>query len=159
MLPIQLIGAAPKTQIDQELIYYKFISDGNPMEYYIDYIGNVTDDDLKDKLFPLYLVDSTVSSDDLNAYYEARGVPEPYLTYLKKAVEGKQPYAYLNGANEEFVDGARYKILKIISPMAIPGDFPEGTYTIVGKVQKEIKASPTIFTFTLIVERDSGTGL
>ncbi|NLE57307.1 MAG: hypothetical protein GX616_03025, partial [Planctomycetes bacterium] len=52
------------------------------------------DEPLDDEYFGLYLVDSTVTADFLKAYYEWKGVPEPYLAYLKAAADKTNPFVY-----------------------------------------------------------------
>ena len=66
---------------------------------------------LKKEMFGLYLINSTTPISDLKDYYDARGIPEPFLSYLKNASEGTNPFAYINGSTLELVDAAQYDIL------------------------------------------------
>lgn len=105
---------------------------------------------LKKKMFGLYLVDSTVSISDLKDYYDARGVPEPFLSYLKNAADGTNPFAYINGSTIGLVDAAQYDILGIQKGMIIPGDYPTGIYTVKGKIENTDNEKSDV-TFIIII--------
>ena len=107
-------------------------------------------------MFGLTLTDSTVSAADLKAYYEARGVPAAYLAYLEDAADGDLPFAYIDGATVSLCDGARWIVGGNKVPMAVPGDFPEGTYTVTGTLE-DIYGGTTPVTLKLIVARASYT--
>ena len=71
------------------------------------------DEALKDTYFGLTLIGSTMSHDALKAYYAARGVPEPYLSYLIGAVDGINPFVYIKGNGTtavSLVDAAKHDI-------------------------------------------------
>ena len=53
---------------------------------------------------------------------------------------------------KKLVDGARYAIQKIDTDMAIPGDYPTGTYTVQGLVDKDGGCAATV-TYTIIISR------
>ena len=73
----------------------------------------------------------------LAQYYEARGLPELYLEYLLSAVEGKKPFAVVRIDTEadpaddvKLCDGAVLGVEKKCVPMRIPGDYPNGMYSV-----------------------------
>ena len=73
--------------------------------------GTVANEPLAAEYFGLKLIDSTVSATDLKAYYAARGVPEPFLTYLNVAADGTNPFVYIKGSTVTLVDAAKHAIL------------------------------------------------
>ena len=101
------------------------------------------------------LVPSAGQTAALVAYYEARGVPEPYLTYLKSAAAGTEPFVFLkaDGTALSLIDAAKYDADGTDNPMAVPDDFPLGTYTVSGTVEDEA-GNTTVVTFKLIVSGD-----
>ena len=100
--------------------------------------------------FGLKLTDSTVSAADLKAYYAARGVPEPFLTYLKGAADGTNPFVYIKGSTVTLVDAAKHDILSTDVDMTVPDDFPLGTYTVQGKI-RDVAGNETTVTLILMV--------
>ena len=116
--------------------------------------GTDADEPLANEYFGLYLTDSTVSGSDIKTYYDNRGVPEPFLTYLKAAVDGTNPFVYIKGSTVTLVDAAKHDILAVDVDMTIPDDFPLGTYTVSGKI-KDLAGNETEVTLTLIVTDDS----
>ena len=54
------------------------------------------------------------------------------------------------------IDGARYDVGGNKVPMAVPGDFPEGTYTVTGTIE-DIYGNTTTVALKLIVARASYT--
>jgi uncharacterized repeat protein (TIGR02543 family) len=118
--------------------------------------GTVASETLQDTYFGLTLKSSTVSATDLKAYYAARGVPEPYLTYLNAAADGTNPFVYIKGSTVTLVDAAKHDIGHTDVAMTIPDDFPLGTYTVEGKI-KDLAGNETTVTFILIVAGDTYT--
>ncbi len=114
--------------------------------------GTVASESLSDEYFGLTLINSTVSADDLKAYYAAR-TGEPFLTYLNEAVDGINPFVYINGSTVKLVDGARHYFNAPDSDMAIPGNYPLGTYTVSGKI-KDLTGNEATVTYILIVAGD-----
>ena len=82
--------------------------------------------------YGLYLV--AYSGTGLEAYYD--GKPEPWRTYLLDALEGINPFAYIQGGTGTplLLDAAKFDIILLEEAMTIPGDYPEGIYTVAGKV-------------------------
>jgi hypothetical protein len=118
-----------------------------------------------DSMYPMYLVSATVSAPELQAYYAARGIPSNYLDYLNAAAEGTEPFVYIGGditspstltTTTCLYDGARYVIGGNKVPMAVPGDFPEGTYTVQGTIT-DVLGNNLQVTLTLNVARSSYT--
>ncbi|MFA6552197.1 MAG: Ig-like domain-containing protein [Candidatus Paceibacterota bacterium] len=106
---------------------------------------------LRNEYFGLKLISSTVNASDLKTYYDERGVPEPFLTYLKNAVDGNNPFVYINGTTIKLVDAARHDILGgADTDMAIPDNYPLGTYIVEGKI-KDIAGNEKIVTLKLII--------
>ena len=137
--------------------YLLLTNDVASNEYWLKFAsGTSTSNPLKSQMFGLTLLDSTVSPADLKAYYEARGVPADYLAYLEDAADGTQPFVYIDGATLSLCDGARWTVGGNKVPMAVPGDFPEGTYTVQGTIE-DIYGNTTSATFKLIVARASYT--
>ncbi len=99
--------------------------------------GTASNETLAAEHFGLYLTGSTVSAADLKAYYAARGVPAPYLAYLNGAVDGSNPFVYINGSTVKLADGAKFAIQGTDVDMTIPDDFPVGTYTVEGDIWDE----------------------
>ena len=136
---------------------YILETNNNPAkEYLLQFkTGTVADETLKSEYFGLKLIGSTVTPADLKAYYTARGVPEPYLTYLKDAADGNQPFVYINGDTIKLVDAARHDLPPVDpdTDMAVPGDYPLGTYTVEGKI-KDLAGNEQTVTLILIVAGD-----
>jgi collagen type VII alpha len=109
-------------------------------------------------IIPLTLADSSVSPATLKTYYETRGVPEPFLTYLEDAVDGTQPFALIKGDGTtgiQLIDAAKHNLIATDVGMTVPGDYPEGKYTVTGDLNGaspggevmlvlEVKHSPAI---------------
>jgi hypothetical protein len=116
--------------------------------------GSSSSEALAAQYFGLYLTGSTVSPTDLAAYYTARGVPEPYLSYLIAAANGTKPFAYINGSTVLLVDGAKHEFNPSTDvAMTIPGDYPFGTYTVSGTIV-DASGCETPVTFILKVQGD-----
>jgi hypothetical protein len=112
--------------------------------------GTAADETLASEYFGLKLIDSTVSAADIKAYYVARSVPEPFLTYLNDAADGINPFVYIDGSTVKLVDAAKHDILATDVDMTIPDDFPLGTYTVEGQI-KDLAGNETTVTLKLIV--------
>jgi len=124
-------------------------------EHLIQFASNtVADQNLTSSYFGLYVISSSVSNITLNAYYDARGVPEPFLTYLKNAADGINPFAYIKGngidGNVTLIDAAKHDIIATDVPMTIPDDYPLGNYTVSGNITNTTFDNATV-TFKLIV--------
>lgn len=119
-------------------------------------IAATADEALADEYFGLHFVEaeSTVTAAELKAYYDARGVPEPYLAYLKAAADGTNPFVYIKeGAlSLSLVDAAKHDIQATDVDMTIPDDFPEGTYVVRGSIS-DSAGNTTVVTLKLIVLR------
>ena len=120
--------------------------------------GSNTDELLADEYFGLTLVaaETTVSAADLITYYENRGLPSEYLTYLTGAANGTNPFVFIKGHPDlsvTLVDGAKHVVGENDADMTVPDDFPLGTYTVRGQVE-DVFGNPTTVTFKLIVEID-----
>ena len=115
--------------------------------------GSVSSEALADAYNGLTLVPAAGQTAALVTYYEARGVPEPYLTYLKAAAAGTEPFVFLkaDGTALTLVDAAKYDVDGTDNPMAVPDDFPLGTYTVAGTVA-DAAGNTTVVTFKLIVK-------
>ena len=111
------------------------------------------DEELANAYFGLYLTASTVNAAALKAYYDARGVPEPFLTYLKAAADGTNPFVYIKGSTVTLVDAAKHDILETDVAMTVPDDFPLGAYTVQGVI-RDPAGNETTVTLKLIVAGD-----
>jgi len=131
-------------------------TDGNAgTNYEIQFDENTdADDDIADGLFGLFLIDTTVLREDLKQYYEDRGTPEPYLSYLKDAVDGTEPFVYVDGTTEKptLVDAAQHDHNGGIKlGMIVPGDYPEGTYVVQGNIANTDGTNNGTITLKLII--------
>jgi hypothetical protein len=116
---------------------FELQTNNDPLKDYLLQFTSDTDasEPLETGYFGLKLVSSTVTPDDLKTYYQTRGVPEPFLTYLKDAADGYNPFVYINTDTLKLVDAAKHDILGGSDvDMTVPGDFPLGTYTVEGKI-------------------------
>ena len=129
---------------------YALYTDGNAgTDYEIQFDGTTSSEDLDDELFPLYLIDTTVLKADLKQYYDEKY--EPWRSYLKDAVDGLNPFAYIDGTttNPKLVDAARNDLADLKMGMVVPGDYPHGTYIVQGNI--ESGDDPTEITLKLII--------
>ena len=124
-------------------------------EYLIQFAaGTIADETLANDYFGLKLISSTVTPADLKAYYAARGVPEPFLTYLNGAADGTNSFVFINGNTIKLVDAARHVILGgVDTDMAVPANYPLETYVVEGKI-KDLAGNEQTVTLTLIVTGD-----
>ena len=113
--------------------------------------GTTASETLENTYFGLKLIASTVSPADLKAYYLARGVPEPFLTYLNNAADGTNPFVYIKGLTVTLVDAAKHDILATDVAMTVPDDYPLGTYTVQGQI-RDLAGNETTVTLILIVK-------
>ncbi len=120
-------------------------------------IAATVDAPLADEYFGLYFVEgeSTVTAAELQAYYAARGTPDPYLTYLNDAADGVNPFVYIKEAalSLSLVDAAKHDIQSTDVDMTVPDDFPLGTYVVRGMVA-DVAGNETEVTLILIVTGD-----
>ncbi len=135
---------------------YILQTDGDPgRDYLVQFAaGTTTNEPLKNDYFGLYFVagSSTVTPGQLEDYYDARGTPDPWLTYLKDAANGDEPFVYIKGSTVRLVDAAKHDNLPHDDlDMTIPGDFPEGTYVVRGTI-KDLAGNSTTVTLRLIIQ-------
>ncbi len=116
---------------------FELVTTANPvLDHHIQFSeGTSASETLEDTYFGLYLSNSTVSSETLIAYYSARGVPAPYLSYLIGAVNGSNPFVYIKGSTVTLVDAAQHDIQSADTSMTVPDDYPLGTFTVSGEVR------------------------
>lgn len=167
MMTMSLVMAATP-----EFTSIGFNSDGLSMVGTIEsgYILETTNDNLIDHLiqfsntttvsepltntyFPLYLVNSTVPNTTLKSYYDTRGTPEPFLTYLKDAVDSINPFVYISGNDVKLVDAAKHDLIATDVDMTIPDNYPLGTYTVKGTIQS-LDGNTSEITLIIIVSGD-----
>ncbi len=115
--------------------------------------GTEASEALADEYFGLYLSNSSVDAAELKAYYDARAVSEPYLSYLKGAVDGLKPFVYIKGASVRLVDAAKHDLQGVDVDMTVPDDYPLGTYTVAGEI-RDLVGNETPVTLILIVTND-----
>ena len=111
---------------------------------------------LQEAYFGLYLVpgETSVSTVFLEAYYDWKGVPEPYLTYLQDAADGDNPFVYIKGDGTTavtLVDAAKHDLGAGDVDMTVPDTFPSGTYSVRGVI-KDLAGNETTVTLILVVE-------
>jgi cysteine-rich repeat protein len=129
--PVGPAGADGLNRADKLLI-----TDGNPANDFV--FGFDEGVELSEPLtgvFELFLTESTPDASSLKDYYTTRGVPEPFLTYLKDAVDGNEPFALIKAdgtIDVELLDAAKYNLVPQEVGMTVPGDYPEGFYTVEG---------------------------
>ena len=118
-------------------------------------INATVDEPLTNEYFGLKLISSTVSAAELKAYYAAKPVPEPYLSYLNSAADGVNPFVYIkaDGLMLSLVDAARHDLGGVDVAMTVPDTFPLGTYTVQGVV-RDLAGNETTVTLILIVTGD-----
>lgn len=111
--------------------------------------------------FPLYLtgLDQTEKT-ALKNYYDARStaglLPEPFLTYLKNAVDGSNPFAYIHqvGSAIKLVDAAKYYLISANDDMTVPGDYPRNSYTVSGDISDPTGNQKTVAFILKVVGTD-----
>lgn len=108
-------------------------TDGSPATNYFLHIS--VGPELISGEYGLYLVEYS-GTGDLVAYYNTK--PDPWKTYLLEALEAINPFAYIQGGTGTplLLDAAKHDIVIFVNEaMTIPGDYPEGIYTVAGKVE------------------------
>jgi hypothetical protein len=121
---------------------YGLITDGNSENIYqIDFSSETSPaSDVKESMtIGLCLQNADVTLATLEPYYTDREMPDDYRDYLLSAAAGNSPFAVVRiepaGSKEElpFVklcDGAVYSLQGNCEPMRIPGDYPNGMYSV-----------------------------
>ena len=120
--------------------------------------GTSASEPLATDYFEFTLTSSSVAAADLEAYYRARGVPEPYLTYLIEAAYGNKPFVLIRGADVTLVDAAKHAIQGLDVAFTVPDDFPVGSYTATGTIT-DLYGNNTAVTLKLIVMRIPSFGV
>jgi len=107
-------------------------TDGNEVTNYYLHISEGSE--LVDGVYGLYLVEYA-GEGDLTSYYSTK--PEPWQTYLLDALDGINPFAYIKGGlgTPLLLDAAKFDLIILEDAMTIPGDYPEGNYSVAGKVE------------------------
>ena len=84
--------------------------------------------------YGLYLVNYN-GTGNLMDYYDSK--PDPWKAYLLGALDGINPFAYIQGGSTPplLLDAAKFDLIPLDAAMTIPGDYPEGEYTVAGKVE------------------------
>ncbi len=107
---------------------------------------------LADNYFGLNLTDATEEQiAALEAYYATKS--EPYKAYLLDALDGTNPFVYIDGGSLTLVDAAQHDLDDNDVPMVVPDDFPLGTYTVSGNVA-DGSGNTTPVTLILLVTGD-----
>ena len=129
----------------------------------IDHLLQITatvDEPLADDYFGLYFVEaeSTVTAEQLKAYYAAKPVPSTpldFLGYLNGAADGDNPFVYIKEdlLALSLVDAAKHDLMATDDDMTVPDTFPLGTYVVRGVLLDEAGNETTV-TLTLIVTGD-----
>jgi hypothetical protein len=129
-------------------------TDGTSTERKIQFDGTTSSEPLAPLKFGLVLIAKTVSDSTLEAYYSA--YPEPYKSYLINAAHGTGNFAYVYGSTGNSVklaDAARFdNPPNTAQDMAVPGNYPEGVYTVSGQIT-DVVGNPTTVTYNLIIDR------
>lgn len=116
--------------------------------------GSVANEELKNEYRELIITGlSEEKKTELKNYYTNMGYPEPYLSYLKDAVDGLKPFAYLKTEKNSLtlLDGAKHNYQPADeTDMTIPDNYPLGEYTVTGSV-RDLEGNATTQTFKLIV--------
>ncbi len=126
---------------------YRLVTDNDGgSDYYVDFSDETCAAPAFEDLTGLYL--SAVEGptlEDLALYYEDRGTPDPWLSYLLDALkigeEEQTPFAYIlqqeddDGCGLMLLDAAMFEFgddgeSSVEVPMRIPGDYPCGKYTV-----------------------------
>ncbi len=150
-----------KDSVESKLILidgsYSLVIDGNPVSNYaIDFDGTTVSENLAG-MGGLKLVDSTITAEDLEAYYKARFTDhslEPFLNYLIEGAKGLNPFVYVknDAGKATLVDAAKYNLIPKSEPMVIPGDYPAGEYTLQGQIE-DLAGNETTLEFKLSVKK------
>jgi hypothetical protein len=119
-------------------------TDGNHRtQYYLD-ADQISPADYEFSWTPLYFVEMRGQSPESLEEYWASHIPSQQdwelLRYNIASAYGLMPFAYLfaGGGTVAFYDGARYWLGRKNERLAIPGDFPCGTYIFFSFVGKKV---------------------
>ena len=111
-------------------------------DYQIDILGATTNVDLRPGQYGFFL---TGSPADLFAYWDAKGVhagaaPLSWQEFMWWIINGLAPMVYIEVdalQNFTLLDGLQWGFFGVRQPMAVPGDYPGGTYDLVGRIQSD----------------------
>jgi hypothetical protein len=122
--------------------------DGDALTNY--YLHILEGPELMPGKYGLYLVNYN-GTGDLMDYYDSK--PDPWKTYLLGALDGNNPFAYIQGGSTPplLLDAAKFDLFSWEEAMTIPGDYPEGEYTVAGKV--DTSDGWKAVTFVLVINR------
>ena len=174
IITLSIVSAGAATE--PSLINTGFTADGQPMawnstdgfilgttnvstiDHLIQFAGDtVASEDLTVDYYALKLNGiSDTKKNELKTYYDSRGTPEPFLTYLKNAVDGINPFAYINaegGNSVSLVDSAKHDLIATDVDMTVPDDYPEGIYPIEGRIMNSAGSIDGPVSFKLIIDR------
>lgn len=156
------VGAGPSTALPGSLASgYYLKTDGNPAtDYLVQFAGATSaNEPLQSTYAGLYLTDSSVSPDILKQYYDNRvGLPNDFKNYLKSAVDGANPFAYILGnvsADVNLIDSAKRDLGHGDTDMTIPGDYPNGSYSLstkAGEGYLDLAGNEGTANFSLVVD-------
>ena len=124
--------------------------------YDIQFDGTTSTEELANDMFALNLVDSSVSDNELINYYETTKT-DPWKTYLIGAVDGTNPFAYIEGngsVNPKLLDAAQEDLGPTGAGMTIPGDYPLGRYVVSGSIENEGGESTQVTFVLYLVDED-----
>jgi hypothetical protein len=122
---------------------YQMHLDGDPLtNYNLDVDSATTNVPIDDDRFGFYL---TGHPADLFTYWNAAGVnagaaPATWQRWMWRIINGLEPMVYLDvNALGDFrlLDGLERDFNGLNLPLAVPGDYPDGTYTVVGRIRSE----------------------
>ena len=136
---------------------YQMHLDGIPAtNYLVDVDSATTNVPIDDDMFGFYL---TGHPADLFTYWNLGGVnagaaPGTWQAWMWRIINGLEPLVYLDVdafANYRLLDGLQQDFFALPLPLTIPGDYPDGTYTLVGRIRSEAGnwSAPITIRFTL----------
>ena len=141
---------------------YYLKTNGNPATNYLLQFSNAAsaNEPLSVGYYGLYLQSvSGVSTAGLKQYYDDRvGLPGDFRDYLKSAVDGDKPFAYIQGYNNgdvDLVDAAKHDLAFVDTNMTIPGDYPNGSYVLAtktGEGYRDLAGNKGSAIFSLIID-------
>ena len=146
---------------------YILVTGDNPLapDHLIQFADGTTSDvPLADDYFGLYLLSSTVTPEELTAYYNARFTDPtlfPFRDFLIGGIDGTNPFAYIKGSPITLVDAAKHFLLSEDADMTVPDNFPAGTYVVQGIIKDEEMDETTVtLKLTIVAPTDPrGVGL
>jgi hypothetical protein len=114
---------------------------------------SMASEDLKTEVVGLFLSPTEGQTATLVKYYLSK--PPEYQTYLNDAAAGNQPFAYIktSGTTIKLLDGAQYTLSSgtVEKGMIVPGNYPLGTYTVIGQI-KDVAGNEKTVIFNLIIK-------